>query len=53
MKFDHLPKETPHDNQTVLKEEQKALLAANNDLIEQWLLFEEKKNDLKYFLGDE
>ena len=35
MTFDNLPKETPHNIQTVLKEEQKALISANNDLIEQ------------------
>ena len=39
MKFDHFSKETPHDIKTVLKEEQKDLLAAKNDIIEQRLQF--------------
>ena len=33
MKFDHFSKETPHDIKTALEEEQKALLAANDNLI--------------------
>ena len=41
MKFDHFLKETPHDIRTALEEEQKALLAANDMLIDQRLLFEE------------
>ena len=53
MKFDHLPKETPHSIQKVLKEEQKALLAANNELVEQRLLFEEENNDLNFFIGND
>ena len=51
IKFDHLPTETPHDIYTVPKEERKALLAANNELVEQRLLFEEENNDLRFFLG--
>ena len=53
MEFDHLPIGTPHDIQTVLKEEQKAFLVANNELMEQRLLFEEENNDLRFFLGDD
>ena len=53
MKFDHFPKGTSHNIQKALKEEQKALLAANDKLIEQRLLFEEENNDLRFFLGDD
>ena len=53
MKFDHLSKETPHDIKTALEEEHKALLAANTELIDQQLLFEEENNDLRFFLGDD
>ena len=54
MKFDHLSRETtPHYIKTALEEEHKALLSANNDLIEQRLLFEEENNDLRFFLGDD
>ena len=51
MKFDHFSKETPHDIKTALEEEQKALLAAKDMLIDQRLLFEEEDNDLVFFLG--
>ena len=51
MKFDNLPKETPRSIQRVLKEEQKALLAANNELVEQRLLFEEENTNIRVFLG--
>ena len=44
MKLDHLSKETFHDIKTVLEEEQKALLTANNNIIEQRLLFEGENN---------
>ena len=53
MKFDHLPKEKPHNIQTILKEERKSLLAANNDILEKRLLFEEENNNLRFFLGDD
>ena len=53
MKFDHLSKETFHDIKTALEEEQKALLTANNNIIEQRLLFEGENNDLEFFLGDD
>ena len=39
MRFDHLSKETLFDIKTTLEKEQKALLAAKNDLVEQRLLF--------------
>ena len=35
MTFDNFPKETPHNIQTVLKEEHKALIYANIDIIDQ------------------
>ena len=53
MKFDHFPKGTPHNIHKALKEEHKALLAANNELVEQRLLFEEENNDLRVFLRDD
>ena len=52
MEFYHLPMGTAHSNQTVLEEEQKALVAANNELMEHRLLFEEEKNHIKFFMGD-
>ena len=53
MKFDHLLKETSRDINTALEEEQKALLAANDKLVEQRLLFEKENNDFGFFLGSE
>ena len=53
MKFDHLSKETPHGIKTALGEEHKALLAANTELVEQRLLFEEENNDLIFFHGND
>ena len=50
MKLDHFSKETPHDIRTALEEEHKAILAANDMLIEQRLLFEEENNDLRFSL---
>ena len=53
MKFDHLSKETSHYIKTDIEEEQKALLDANDKLVEQQLLFEEDNNDLIFFLGSD
>ena len=53
MKFDHFSKETPHGIKTALEEEHKELLASNDKLIEQRLLFEEENNNIRFFLGDD
>ena len=42
-----------HDFKAALEEEHKALLAANDKLIEQRLRFEEENNNLRFFLGDD
>ena len=51
IKFDHFSKGTSHNIYTVLKEERKALLAANNDLVQKRILFEEENKDLRFLLG--
>ena len=51
MTFENLPKETPHNIQTVLKEEQKALISANNDLIYQQI-FLKRRTIISGFLSE-
>ena len=49
MKFYHFPKGAPHGINTALEEEQRSLLSSNNELVEQWLIFEKDNNDLRFY----
>ena len=48
MKFDHLSKLIPHAINADIEEYQKTSFASNNEPVEQWLMFEKEKIDLRF-----